>query len=132
MHRIGWLIGALIVSGCSYDLTDPYQRPGTYNPGGANDANLRTMVANPHDLVEGTGQGASTGAEAAPPVARVLAGKRYPLPDLNAASINIFNQQGAAGSCEPGDGAVTLWKDLRPCVCSRGCFFVCRSGHAAL
>ena len=81
MHRIGWLIGALIVSGCSaYDLTDPYKRPGTYNPTGVNDANLRVMVANPHDLVEGTGESTSTGAEAAPPVARVLAGKRYPLP----------------------------------------------------
>ena len=36
MHRIAWLIGALIVSGCSaYDLTDPYKRPGTCDPTGA-------------------------------------------------------------------------------------------------
>ena len=83
-------------------LTDPYQRPGTYNPTGVNDANLRVMVANPHDLVEGTGTGASTGAEAAPPVARVLAGKRYPLPNLNAAEIDVFSQTPLQGSANPG------------------------------
>ncbi len=103
MHPTVWLIGALLVAGCNtYDLTDPYQRPGTYNPTGANDANLRVMVANPHDLVEGTGVGVSTGAEAAPPVARVLAGKRYPLPALNAASVDIItNQPQQQGSDNP-------------------------------
>jgi hypothetical protein len=93
MHPIVWLIGMLLLSGCAYDLSDPYQRPGTYNPTGVNDANLRVMVANPHDLVEGTGTGASTGAQAAPPVARVLAGKRYPLPQLNAADVDIISNQ---------------------------------------
>ena len=102
MHRLFWLIGALLVSGCSYDLTDPYLRPGTYNPTGDNDANLRAMVANPHDLVEGPGPGLSTGAEAAPPVARMLAGKRYPLPQLNAADINIINSGQQQGAANPG------------------------------
>jgi hypothetical protein len=99
MHRIGWLMVALLVASCAPDAFDPYQRPGTWNPVGDNDANLRVMVANPHDLVEGSGQGASAGAEAAPPVARVLAGKRYPLPATNASAIDITNtpqQQGAA------------------------------------
>ncbi len=93
MHPTVWLIGALLVAGCDTYLTDPYQRPGTYNPTGVNDANLRVMVANPHDLVEGTGAGASTGAEAAPPVARLLSGKRYPLPQLNAAEVDILTSQ---------------------------------------
>ena len=93
MFCIRWLIALVFISGCSYDPFDPYQRPGTWVPDGTNDANLRAMVANPHDLVEGTGQGASSGAEAAPPVARVLEGKRYPLPNLNAAPIDVFNQQ---------------------------------------
>src|SRR3954465_14811766 len=98
MHRLHWLVVALLVAGCAYDPYDPYLRPGTWNPTGVNDANLRAMVANPHDLVEGTGQGASSGAEAAPPVARVLAGKRYPLPKLNAADINII----AEPTSQPG------------------------------
>jgi hypothetical protein len=93
MHPTIWLIGALLVAGCDSYLADPYQRPGTYNPTGVNDANLRVMVANPHDLVEGTGTGASTGAQAGPPVARVLAGKRYPLPQLNAADVDIISNQ---------------------------------------
>jgi hypothetical protein len=102
MHRTLWLIGALFVAGCDSYLTDPYLRPGTYNPTGDNDANLRAMVANPHDLVEGTPLGLAGGAEAAPPVARVLAGKRYPLPNLNAAEIDVFGQTAAQGSANPG------------------------------
>jgi hypothetical protein len=101
MHHTAWLIGALLIAGCTYDLSDPYQRPGTYNPLGVNDANLRVMVANPHDLVEGTGASVSAGAEAAPPVARVLAGKPYPLPELNAASVNIIPTQGPQGAANP-------------------------------
>ena len=44
MRGVGWLMGAVLLSGCSYDLGDPYQRPGTYHPIGDNDANLRMMV----------------------------------------------------------------------------------------
>ncbi len=103
MHRIGWLIVALLAAGCTPDATDPFKRAGTWNPVGDNDANLRVMVANPHDLVEGTGQGASAGAEAAPPVARVLAGKRYPLPSLNAAAtVDLDTQQQQTGPANPG------------------------------
>jgi hypothetical protein len=102
MHRMGWLTVALLVAGCTYDMSDPYLRPGTWNPTGDNDANLRAMVANPHDLVEGTGQGTSAGAEAAPPVARLLAGKRYPLPQLNASDINVVPEPPPQGAANPG------------------------------
>lgn len=102
MHHFGWLVVALFVAGCAPDSVDPYLRPGTWNPVGDNDANLRVMVANPHDLVEGTGQATSAGAEAAPPVARVLAGKRYPLPKLNAADINVVSEPQQQGTANPG------------------------------
>jgi hypothetical protein len=102
MHHFGWLILALLVVGCGPDSVDPYQRPGTWNPVGDNDANLRVMVTNPNDLVAGTGQGASAGAQAAPPVARMLAGKRYPLPALNAANINIVAEPQQQGTANPG------------------------------
>jgi hypothetical protein len=102
MRGVGWLVGAVLLSGCGYDLTDPYQHPGTYHPLGDNDANLRAMVANPHDLVEGTGSTTAAGSEAAPPVARLLAGKRYQLPDLNAATVNLVNEQAPQqGSANP-------------------------------
>jgi hypothetical protein len=93
MVPIYLLLGLVLIAGCNYDPFDPYQRPGTWVPTGANDANLRAMVVNPNDLVQGTGEGVSSGAEAAPPVERVLTGKRSPLPNLNAAPIDVFNQQ---------------------------------------
>jgi hypothetical protein len=102
MHRFGWLVVALLAVGCAYDPYDPYLRPGTWNPTGDNNANLRAMVTNPHDLVEGTGQGTSAGAEAAPPVTRLLAGKRYPLPQLNASGINVVTEQPPQGPANPG------------------------------
>ena len=102
MHRIGWLIGALIVSGCTYDPFDPYARPGTWVPEGVNDANLRMMVARPDDLVAGTGESTSAGAAAAAPVARVLAGKRYPLPAQSASPINVVTSPQPQGSTNPG------------------------------
>jgi hypothetical protein len=101
MHNFSWLIVVMLVTGCAPDSFDPYKRPGTWVPNGTNDANLRVMVTNPHDLIEGTGQGASTGAEAAPPVARLLAGKRYPLPSLNASTIDMFSQPQQQGTANP-------------------------------
>jgi len=105
MRLVGCLMGLMIVAACAYDPYDPYKRPGTWAPEGSNDANLRVMVANPHDLVSGTGQETNSGAEAAPPVARVLAGKRYPLPALNAATIDVLNQQPQQGAANPGTAA---------------------------
>ena len=101
MFRIHWLVGLVLISGCTYDPFDPFQRPGTWVPEGSNDANLRAMIVNPHDLVEGTGERVSYGAEAAPPVTRLLTGKRYPLPSLNAADIAVVNQQQPAPGGAP-------------------------------
>ena len=75
MHRLFWLIGALLVSGCSYDLTDPYQRPGTYNPTATTTRTCARWWPTRMTWSKARGQGTSTGAEAAPPVARLLAGQ---------------------------------------------------------
>ena len=88
MHRFVWPMAALLVAGCSAASFDPYQRPGTWHPAGDNDANLHAMIVNPHDLVEGEGQATTTGAAAAPPVTRLVAGKRFPLPSMNASTID--------------------------------------------
>ena len=100
MNRWRWLIVILSLTSCS----DPMERPGTWNIStpNSNDTNLRVMIANPHDLIEGKGQGASSGAEAAPPVARLLAGKRYPLPVENTSSISSTSQPQPQGSANPG------------------------------
>jgi hypothetical protein len=99
MGRYSWMVVALLLAGCASESPDPFKRAGTWTHGTDNDANLRMMIVNPHDLVEGVGQGTSVGAEAAPPVARLLAGKRYPLPAQNASMIGAapdLQQQGAA------------------------------------
>jgi hypothetical protein len=98
MFRLTWLVTVLLATGCAPESVDPYQRAGTWTHGTDNDANLRVMIANPRDLVEGAGQGTSIGAEAAPPVTRLLTGKRYPLPAQNASTIGASSappQQGA-------------------------------------
>jgi hypothetical protein len=83
--------------------TDPMDRPGTWDASAShsNDANLRVMIANPHDLVKGVGEDTSAGAEAAPPVARLLAGKRYPLPVENTSSISSTSQPQPQGDANP-------------------------------
>ncbi|HEX3403178.1 MAG TPA: hypothetical protein VHT74_22915 [Acetobacteraceae bacterium] len=101
MYHFGWLFIALLVMSCAPDSFDPYQRPGTWNPAGDNDANLPVMLVNTHDLIEGAGQGATGGAEAAAPVARVLAGKTYPLPQLSTTPIGGTSQPQQQGTANP-------------------------------
>jgi hypothetical protein len=101
MRRLSWLVVATLLAGCASDSFDPYKRAGTWTHGTDNDANLRVMITNPHDLVEGAGQGTSIGAEAAPPVARLLAGKRYPLPAQNASMIGATSEPQQQGAANP-------------------------------
>jgi hypothetical protein len=68
MPRVGCTVILLLLAACA----DPIDRPGTWNPSAkSNDANLRVMIADPHDLVEGKGHEGSLGAEAAPGVTRL-------------------------------------------------------------
>ena len=66
------------VAGC--DQLQPETRPGLWHPLGANAANLRAMVADPHDLDMGHGELVSPGDEAALAVIRLRADavKRLP------------------------------------------------------
>jgi hypothetical protein len=84
----------------------PMDRPGTWNStmSHANDANLRTMLVNPHDLVAGVGEDTSIGPEAALPVARLVAGKRKELPASNAATFQFVGapaEGGGGGAAGP-------------------------------
>lgn len=86
--RIPLLVLLLGVAGCT---ADPFERPGTWSlPYGSinsNDANLRVMLQDPRDLVAGRGEEASLGAEASPPVRRLVTGRRPPLPRANASNV---------------------------------------------
>lgn len=88
-------------AGGSLALGDPIDRPGTWSPAGVNDANLRAMVADPHDLVAGKAAPDALAAEGAPPVGLLLSGKRQALP--NAGSMS----PGASGGASQGGGNAT-------------------------
>lgn len=105
------LVSPLALGGCAQD---PYQRPDTWalppvngaTGLSANDANLHVMVQNPRDLVAGTGDDNSAGGESAPPVQRLLSGRRKPLLDTDASSVD--SGTGGAGQQQatpPAGGA---------------------------
>jgi hypothetical protein len=80
--RSAYLLAVLgLLAACTPD--HPFDKPGTWSLGthsSVNDTNLRSMVADPQDLTWGAGARGSLGAEAGPPVGRLLSGHRFPLP----------------------------------------------------
>ena len=68
------------------DLTDPYTRPGMWQPTGANALNLAAMAQNPHDLIRGRGTSGALGVEAVTPIQALLAGRPAPLTTATAQS----------------------------------------------
>ncbi len=94
MSRWPWLLVLLTAAGCTPDY--PLDKPGTWSIdqyGNSNDANLRAMVANPRDLVAGSGESTSLGAEASPPVTRLYSGQRTPLPNIDTLDVNLEQEQ---------------------------------------
>jgi hypothetical protein len=74
----------LALAGC--DRTDPYLREGVWHPNGANDANLRAMVAVPSDLATATPAGPADGGLAAAALDRLRHGRVRLQPDSAGAS----------------------------------------------
>ncbi len=79
------LAAALVIGGCT--AQEPYERPGTWRATGANDANLRAMVANPSDLDRGVAPAAPARGEMG-----ALAASRLAFPSASGGG-----QGGAAG-----------------------------------
>ena len=77
---------ALALSACAFD-EDPFEKPGTWAATGDNVANLRVMVADPHDLVAGREMDGASGIEAATPVKKLFEGKRDALPTTQASTV---------------------------------------------
>lgn len=101
MTRHGlWLavmLAAVSLTGCAD--TDPYLRPGQWQPVGANALNLAAMVQNPNDLIRGRGYRGSDGVEATPPVTRLWSGRPAALPASSSQSgpVGPAAQAGPAG-----------------------------------
>lgn len=83
----GLLVATPLLAGCTVPpYSDPFDRPGTWQPTGVNEANLRAMAADPAHLQRGVGTTTALGAEAVPPVDRLFRGQRAALPAVSSAS----------------------------------------------
>ena len=83
----------LMLGGCAQ--IDPLTKEGIWRPTGANDANLRAMVAVPSDLAYGRAARTTDGRSAAQAVERLRTGKVYPLQDVG------ISKLGGGGSGAP-------------------------------
>jgi len=100
------------IAGCSpeHDPTnpsfDPLVREGLFRPGHTNRNNLTLMVANPADLVRGTGTTTSDGQEAAAAVERWRNDKvkKLPASDLAQVTANQSGDNNGGGSNSAGGG----------------------------
>ena len=72
------------LAGCA--VTDPLTQEGLWHPTGANEANLRLMVAAPSDLARGVAARGADGHGAARAVDRLRRGRVKPLPDVGIAT----------------------------------------------
>ena len=88
------LSGLLAVGGCAY--TDPLLRAGLWGPNGANEANLRTMVAVPADLVSGEPGSGGSGQQAAAALDRQRHDRARPLPDSALAKVGAASASSTA------------------------------------
>jgi hypothetical protein len=89
------VLALLVLAGC--DFTDPYLRDGVWRPNGANEINLRAMVASPSDLVRGTPSQGS-GQQAAAALDRQRNDRLRPLPDSGVAKISPVSSGTQQGS----------------------------------
>ncbi len=85
---------------------DQFAEPGTWAPTNDNAANLRAMVADPHDLIAGRPMDGAVGSEAALPVQKLFAGNRASLPSTSASSV-YGSGGGSSGGGGGGNGSGT-------------------------
>ena len=106
-QALGLLTLLGLLAGCTE--TEPYERAGQWNPIGANAANLRAMVADPHDLELGRGAGPFAGDMGAAAVARLRAGAVHPLPSSAISGVRTTDTGAApAGASEGATAAAPV------------------------
>ena len=82
------------IGGC----TDAFDRPGTWNPSGVNDANLQVMVVDPAQLRRGVGSATARGQAGSQPITTLEAGERPPLPSTQLSTVGSGGAAGATGA----------------------------------
>jgi hypothetical protein len=88
----------------------PMDKPGTWSLAprsvNSNDANLRVMIVDPNDLTAGASAEGSEGMEAAPPVQRMISGRRPSLLDTNGAPLGSSGGDAAVSTGSAGTNGV--------------------------
>jgi len=99
MIRFAVLVVAMpgLLTACA--RLDPLTQPGHWVPTGANDANLRAEVANPHDLVHGQSDPYSDGTEAANAIERWRTDRVKPLQQSG-----VSDLKSTGNADQPGTG----------------------------
>lgn len=82
--RIGATVLLLGLAGC---IDDPFERPGTWQPSGVNERNLRAMIADPEDLERGSAALRERGAAGSNAATRLLTEQRRPLPATSSSQV---------------------------------------------
>lgn len=96
LFRIGFVAAAILsLGGCA--AMDPFERPGVWQPIGANDLNRELQVARPTDLVLGRGTTDADGITAAAAVDRLQHDKVKALPQMEIAPIGGSSGGGSSG-----------------------------------
>jgi hypothetical protein len=90
----------ILAAGCTQD---PFDRPGTWRSTGANDRNLRAMIAEPAHLRVGAAARAERGDAGSNAATRLLTERRRPLPAASATTVGGAQQPDTAAPL-PGLG----------------------------
>ncbi len=86
--------GALLMLGACTE--DPFDRPGTWRPSGANEANLRAQIVDPAQLRRVVGAGTDRGSAGTQPITVLEAGERPPVPSTELTGIGGGGAGGGA------------------------------------
>ena len=89
------------LAGCTEYEVD---RPGTWQPTGANDHNLRAMLVNPQDMTAGTGAITSRGDTASRAVTRLANDRRRQLLNASVSRVGPTDSQSDSSTAGPAPG----------------------------
>jgi hypothetical protein len=94
----------LLLAGCAPGGPwggDDFARPGTWAPSGVNDANLRAMLANPADAIQGRAASTERAAPATLAIRRLERDARRAMPNANASRVGISPAAALAPAAPP-------------------------------
>ncbi len=101
-RRAAAILVCMAAAACSPERE--IDRPGTWKPTGANDDNLRAMIADRRDLDAGVPSRTSRGDTASRAVTRLLQDRRRPLLNVTTSSLAQSSGGGDAGAGGPVGG----------------------------